>query len=251
MRARHRHFNARDIGARLVLDARYIGQSDNTAVSTWADRSGNGWDATQATGANRPTFRVNQFGEAGGVRFDGSNDSLGSTGAVGLLNNVSGGTLLGVWRGTAGNASAIVLFFSRNSSNAQARAQIQTTNPSGTTHYAAGGRRLDADGFQNITSSAAYSNNRALIHTGVFDYANSDLFLFLDGAQEASNTNFQTAGNTSATNSNLVEVGASTANSFYTTGEIGLTAAFPSALTAAQRKRVEHSAARSFKLSCN
>jgi hypothetical protein len=76
MRARHRHFNPAHAGASLVLDARYINQSDNTAVSTWADRSGNGSDATQATGAFQPTFQTAEQGGNGVVRFDGSNDFL-------------------------------------------------------------------------------------------------------------------------------------------------------------------------------
>jgi hypothetical protein len=76
MRARHRHFNPKDAGADLVLDARYIAQSDNTAVSSWADRSGNATDATQSNSGNRPTFRTAQQGGNGGVDFDGSDDFL-------------------------------------------------------------------------------------------------------------------------------------------------------------------------------
>jgi hypothetical protein len=79
MRARHRHFNPKDAGADLVLDARFINQSDNTVVSTWADRSGNSYNATQATGANQPTFKTNQTGGNAGVDFDGTNDSLVGT----------------------------------------------------------------------------------------------------------------------------------------------------------------------------
>jgi len=76
MRARHRHFNPRDAGADLVLDSRFINQANSTAVSTWPDRSGNGHDATQSTGANQPTFLTAQQGGNGGVSFDGSNDTL-------------------------------------------------------------------------------------------------------------------------------------------------------------------------------
>lgn len=76
MRRRHRHFNPRTAGADLVLDARYIDQSDNTAVSSWADRSGNAYDASQSTSGNQPTFRTGQQGGCGGVDFGGADDFL-------------------------------------------------------------------------------------------------------------------------------------------------------------------------------
>lgn len=79
MRARHRHFNPRFAGADLVLDSRYINQSDNTAVSSWSDRSGNGFDATQANATNQPTFQTGEQGGCGGVDFDGSNDFMVGT----------------------------------------------------------------------------------------------------------------------------------------------------------------------------
>ena len=76
MRARQRHVNARHAGAVLVLDARYINQADNTAVSTWSDRSASGYDFSQATGANQPTLQTAEVGGSSIVRFDGSNDKL-------------------------------------------------------------------------------------------------------------------------------------------------------------------------------
>ena len=76
MRARQRHLNARHAGAMFVLDARFIDQADNTAVSTWADRSGNGYDVSQATGANQPTLQTQEQGGSSIVRFDGTNDFL-------------------------------------------------------------------------------------------------------------------------------------------------------------------------------
>lgn len=79
MRARHRHFNPRFAGAGLVLDSRYINQSNNTAVSSWEDRSGNSRNANQSNTASQPTFQTNQSGGNGVVRFDGSNDQLSLT----------------------------------------------------------------------------------------------------------------------------------------------------------------------------
>lgn len=76
MRARHRHFNAKDAGAACVYDARYIsGLANNDAVSTWSSRTGTN-DATQGTAANRPTYKTNQFNGNPVVEFDGTNDRL-------------------------------------------------------------------------------------------------------------------------------------------------------------------------------
>lgn len=252
MRARHRHFNPRAMGAKLVLDARYIDQADNTAVSTWSDRSGNGYDATQTTPASQPTFQTAEFGGNGVVRFDGSNDVLNANGAAGVLRNVGGGTLMGVakFASVNSNTSTGVVFFSRGNLSGSTRALVGLVNssPQG---YGAGGRRLDTNSFQTA-NTGTYTQNRVLIETAIFDWANSDLFVFLDGTQSGSNTSFQTNGNTSDTDSLAVRVGlADPAFNQYMNGDIGQAVAFPFALTAAQRKRVEHSAARSFKLSCS
>ncbi len=77
MHRRARHFNARDAGAPLVLDSRFItGLTDGDPVSTWSDRSGNGHDATQATSGSKPTFLTAQQGGCPAVDFDGTADFL-------------------------------------------------------------------------------------------------------------------------------------------------------------------------------
>lgn len=244
MRARHRHFNPRGIGAKLVFDARYINQSDNTAVSTWPDRSGNGWDATQSTPANQPTFQTAEFGGSGVVRFDGNNDILYANGSVGLLRNVGGATLVAVNKSTVSSGNGPKIFFSTNS--VATRARIAQDGGAG---YEMGGRRLDTDSFQTIANNT-FSTTRTLIQTGVFDYSNSDAFLFLDGTQSASSTSFQTSGNTSNSDSAYVSLGNNNIPQAFN-GDIGQVLAFDVALNASQRKRTEHAAAYSFKISCN
>lgn len=78
MRARQRHLKPKSIGAFIALDSRYINQSDNTAVSSWVDISGNSNNANQANATNQPTFQTAELGGNGVVRFDGSNDFLES-----------------------------------------------------------------------------------------------------------------------------------------------------------------------------
>lgn len=85
MRARHRHFKPRSVGASLGLDARFIsGLSNGSAVSTWSDLSANANDASQATGANQPVYTTNVSGGAPGVKFDGSNDNMRCASYIGL-----------------------------------------------------------------------------------------------------------------------------------------------------------------------
>ena len=80
MRARQRFLKAKSFGATASYDARLIsGLSDAAAVSSWADQSGNGYTASQATAANQPSYRVAVFGGQPAVRFDGSDDVLTHT----------------------------------------------------------------------------------------------------------------------------------------------------------------------------
>lgn len=59
------------------LDAGTLGLADNDPVGTWTDVSGNTRNATQATGANKPTFKTSIVNSLPIVRFDGTNDRLG------------------------------------------------------------------------------------------------------------------------------------------------------------------------------
>ena len=77
MRARHRHFNPRDAGAAIALDSRYgFSQADGSSVSIWEDRTNNNNDAEQSTPANQPTYETNEVGGQPAVKFDASNDRL-------------------------------------------------------------------------------------------------------------------------------------------------------------------------------
>src|SRR5258708_143319 len=62
------------ISARLLLnlEANKLVLSDNAAVATWADQSGNSHDFTQSNGANKPIFHSSVAGYPA-VTFDGVN----------------------------------------------------------------------------------------------------------------------------------------------------------------------------------
>lgn len=57
------------------------GPVNNDPVSTWADKSGNDFDATQADAGVRPVYETDVMGALDGVTFDGT-QSLGLSGAA-------------------------------------------------------------------------------------------------------------------------------------------------------------------------
>ena len=77
MRARHRHFSYKAAGAVVAYDARYLTDSDGTALQTWPDRSG-AYNATEATSTKRPIVRTlaNGINGSTALRFDGIDDDL-------------------------------------------------------------------------------------------------------------------------------------------------------------------------------
>lgn len=58
------------------LDASQLSLSDNDAVSSWTDESGNGRHATQGTGGNQPIFKTGIVNSLPVIRFDGTDDFL-------------------------------------------------------------------------------------------------------------------------------------------------------------------------------
>lgn len=65
-------------GMALWLKADSLSLSNGASIARWADSSGNGNDATQATTASQPTFITNVQNGLPVVRFDGSSDYFNS-----------------------------------------------------------------------------------------------------------------------------------------------------------------------------
>lgn len=67
----------------LWLDASQVtGLTDGAAVSAWPDASGRAHHATQASAANRPTYRSAALSGKAAMRFDGSDDYLRIAGTI-------------------------------------------------------------------------------------------------------------------------------------------------------------------------
>ena len=232
MRARHRHFNAGRAGAAIVLDARFINQSDNTAVSQWDDRSGNGKHATQATAANQPTFQTSELNGNPVVRFDGSNppnaDFL-SAGSVAVSQPI---TFVAVWKAAGG--SNYLFDATANSSRVIAGMDLSAGGGSGELAIFASAVVEDT-----VNSTGAYN-----IFSGRVQGSTSEVFK--DGASRQT-------GSAGANNMATLKIGerfANFNNVSQLNGDIGCLTVISSS-SSPLRKRLEHAAAYSFKIACN
>lgn len=240
MRARQRHLNARHAGAMFVLDARFIDQSDNTAVSTWSDRSGNGYDVSQTTGANQPTLQTQEQGGSSIVRFDGSNDFLqrsdtgfptGDLTIVGChkqnttLSNFTGAMVFHYGAASIGSA---VFYFYRTDAN-------MPNSSFGISQYG------DAVGIQNSTGSFI---------VGSIYRSGTSYYVRRNGGSAATKT---MTTNTSLYGTNGFRVGQGNpgvAGSFLN-GDIGSVIVFASNLSDSLRRRFELQFGLTWKIACS
>ena len=190
-------FSPSDIsGLGLWLDAGTItGLSDGDAISTWNDLSGAGRNAT-GSGSARPTYETNELNGKPVVRGDGVDDYM-SFAAGSLLQNVAGATLFAVlrWRSSPASSKNAVVVSTSVASNFARAALLGGTAGSG--KWSAGGRRLDANSYVGVGSSTSINTASCAIQEAVFDYANSNLYQYINGTLDGSTTSFQTDGNTS------------------------------------------------------
>jgi hypothetical protein len=215
-----------------AADAATITESSGL-VSQWVDKSGNGVTVTQSNGAAQPTYVTAALNGRNVIDFNGSNFLIRTT-ASNLGRNVSGATVYLVRLfnvsptveanivrvEAAGTATRIGLFggLAANKSNA-------------------GGRTLDADAFARVDSATNISTTNYSIQTGVFDYANTDLFLYLNSTLEGTNSSFQSATTTSNTASPRLGIGGvSPGNAF--NGRIAEVLIYHAAHDAMQRNQI-------------
>ncbi len=244
MRARVRHFQPKDAGANLVLDARYIAQGNSTAVSSWADRSGNAYNADQATGGKQPTFETAGVGGQGAVKFDGGDVLEISGGYTNLLSADNTWSLVMVTNLSSFSAQPVV--FGRSNQFFFEYGDMNTV------YYYVG----EQNTYRTYgTSNAAMSTNTSYV-AGFTKTAATSGTLYVNGNSQASFTNsgiYNPNGlQTTPSATGDLFVGAYTSTpTFAITGYIPFVAFFKTDLSDSMRKRVEQCAARSWKISCN
>lgn len=89
-----------------------IVQSDNTAVTSWADSSGLSNTLSQGTGGNQPKFRTNIQNGLPAVQFDGTNDFLSMTTKVPYTTNPNSPYTIIVINEVTNNVSGNRFFYS-------------------------------------------------------------------------------------------------------------------------------------------
>lgn len=174
-------------------------------VSQWDDKSGNGYHLTQGTAASQPATGANTLNGLNVLTFDGSNDSL-DIASTGLGRNVSGLTVYVVARLVNVTTSQEFLLNVRLGSNASRFRLLVRLAPT-VQKLQVGGRTLDADFFASVTGTTTPASTDFYTITGVYDIANTDLYLYVDGTLEGTNSAYQTATTTSDTDSGQVSVG--------------------------------------------
>jgi hypothetical protein len=247
-------WNPSMIATALWLDAADAGTVTTVggAVSQWNDKSGNSRNAVEVAGISKPTLATAVQNNLNTIRFNGT-QAFSVPNAVSITRNIGSFSVIAI-RKFAVLPATEQNIFRANTNGGGSRvffgAGVTTTNKA-----QVGGRRLDADSFASVTSSGDASTTLFEIQSGIYDYANSDLYLHINGTLIASSTSFQTDGTTSGTDSQIVAIGGGGGSppfqSGFFNGDIGELVALPTAASLDTRQRIEGYLAHKWGLTAN
>jgi hypothetical protein len=215
-------FPASGLIGRLRADS-ITGVADGAAVATWPGLTGG--DATQATGANRPTYTASGINGKPSVSFDGSLQQYMNW--PGVPGDTPTFTELVVWRTVAGPSGNMML--------------LGTTGSGGASFYLniLGSTRFELDGVTSLAVyvASAYNGSQNFASLMAFDNAvAANAYGYVNGASIGSGggTTGQsfTAGRTAVVGHGL---GGAT---YYMTGQIAEICKWNKVLSAAERSQV-------------
>lgn len=208
--------------------------TDSQTVLRWPDLSGNGRHARQDTGGFRGQWVASGIGGKPSINLDGSDDFYALEAGLDLLRNVAGATLFVVGQGASATVSSNQFALSIQRSGATT--QRAGLNRVASNTYQAGGRRADTDAFASQTAGTTSTN--PYIQCGAFDYAGAKLHHYLNGALLGTTDPFQTAGNTSDTDSIGIGIGSNTLGTACYAGRIAEILVYPQFITASKRAAI-------------
>jgi hypothetical protein len=205
---------------------------NGSLVETWKDKSGNGRDFT-ATSTARPSLTASVINSRSAVTFNGSTSTLtGNTAAQDVIRNLAGYTVFTVLR-TATVASGERLAFGVGPT-VLFRIGQQDSRPF------MGGRRVSGDTLESVTGTASdLSVGAAFIQTASVNHTSQSLTGLRNGATFASDATYMASGSSENVASS-VSVGAQAGGTYgFWNGEIAEIIVYNTALSTADRARVE------------
>ena len=253
MRARNRHFNARDAGASAVYDARFLSGSNNSAVTDWTDRSRSGYTASQATGADQPTLQHAVQGGSNVVRFDGSTDELlTSSYALPSAASLVSVAKADAWQQTAQYRPIATHAYNTGTDGTLGVGFCYLTpnNAGGTLDWNQYDGLFIGSGFNTASSPRAIgpvaSGTDFRVISAVL--GSSTARAYSNGARVS--TRKESTGTIQSRSDQFV-IGGKKATAEHWDGDIGCLVYFHTEVSDSLRKRVEHAGAFSWKISCN
>ncbi len=205
---------------------------NGSLVETWKDKSGNGRDFT-ATSTARPTLTPSAINSRSAVTFAGSLTTMtGNTAAQDVIRNLAGYTIFTAIR-TASVAGGERFAFGVGSTILFRTGQ-QDSRPF------IGGRRLYADTLESVTDgSGTLTTGTAFIQTAVVNHSSQSLTGIRNGAAFATDATYMGAG-TVQNNEAATSVGSQGGGTYgFWNGDIAEIVVFNTALSTADRARVE------------
>jgi hypothetical protein len=236
MRARHRHLNQRDAGGVLILDSRRIsGLSDGNSVSQWDDASRNGWNVT-ASGTRQPVYKTSIQGGQPTIRFDGTDDRLISA----SVSTTQPFSCVSVIQISSADTSAALVFDSYNSTQC-----LFGSYSNG------GGSGVGEFSLLMGGTDRKFQSRNNNWNVFALEATSTSCYIAMNGTR--------TDGIGSAGSNGLsgISIGDLRGNpnplvgGYKFGGDMSLICIFQNGLLNPLRKRLEHAAAFSFKISCN
>jgi len=188
----------------------------------WKLDEASGIVAADSVGSNDGAVNgctVNQDGQVGKCySFDGVGDNVVlPAGVNGFFRNVSRGVLECLFYSTVEPDATHRVISYWSDSGGQVRAGVYYAQAFSSPYYTAiTGKRVDSDGSQTFYASSMPARSAWHHMAGVLDWANSNIYLYIDGALVASSTEFGTDGATSNNAGTVANIGSRFSDRYFT-----------------------------------